>query len=83
MKKVLGILVLGLLISCSQDEQPQIPALDCNCNRVVEVITMNVVAGNGGVGVTKMYKYTTINDCSAIQRESGWSAQSVSLGQCK
>ena len=83
MKKVLGILVLGLLMSCSQDEQPQTPALDCNCNRVVEVITMNVVAGNGGVGVTKMYKYTTINDCSGIQRESGWSTQSVSVGQCK
>jgi hypothetical protein len=83
MKKILGILVVGLLISCSQDEQTQNPLLDCNCNRVVEVLTMNVVAGNGGVGVTKMYKYTTINDCSGIQRESGWSTQSVSVGQCK
>lgn len=83
MKKILGILVVGLLISCSQDEQTQTPSLDCNCNRVVEVLTMNIVAGNGGVGVTKMYKYTTINDCSGIQRESGWSTQSASVGQCK
>ena len=81
MKKILGILVVGLLLSCSQDEQIPIPLLDCDCNRVVEVFTMNVVTGNGGVA--KMYKYTTINDCSEIQRESGWSTQSVSVGQCK
>ena len=81
--KQLALVIFVTMMSCSQDEQPQTPALDCNCNRVVEVITMNVVAGNGGVGVTKMYKYTTINDCSAIQRESGWSTQSVSVGQCK
>lgn len=81
--KQLALVIFVTMISCSQDEQPQTPLLDCNCNRVVEVLTMNVVAGNGGVGVTKMYKYTTINDCSGIQRESGWSTQSVSVGQCK
>jgi hypothetical protein len=81
--KKLALILFATMLSCSQEEQPQNPLLDCNCNRVVEVLTMNVVAGNGGVGVTKMYKYTTINDCSGIQRESGWSTQNVSVGQCK
>jgi hypothetical protein len=84
MKKLALISVLfATMLSCTKDEIKEEVVKDCNCNRVVEVLTMNVVAGNGGVGVTKMYKYTTINDCSGIQRESGWSTQSVSVGQCK
>jgi len=79
--KKLALILFATMLSCSQDEQIPIPLLDCDCNRVVEVFTMNVVTGNGGVA--KMYKYTTINDCSEIQRESGWSTQSVSVGQCK
>ena len=81
--KKLALVLLATMMSCTPDEQPQTTSLDCNCNRVVEVLTMNIVAGNGGVGVTKMYRYTTINDCTKIQRESGWSTQSVSVGECK
>lgn len=83
MKKVLGILAISLLISCSKDEIKEEVVKDCYCDRVVEVITMNIVNGNGTVGVTKLYKYTTINDCTGIQRESSFSSQSVLIGQCK
>ena len=83
--KKLALVLLATMMSCTPDEQtqPKTPALDCNCNRVVEVLTMNIVAGNGNVGVTKMYRYTTINDCTKIQRNSGWGTQSVSVGECK
>jgi hypothetical protein len=81
--KKLALVLLATMMSCTPDEQPQPTSLDCNCNRVVEVLTMNIVAGNGNVGVTKMYRYTTINDCTKIQRDSSWSTQSVSVGQCK
>lgn len=81
--KKLALILLATMMSCTPDEQKQTTSIDCNCNRVVEVLTMNIVAGNGNVGVTKMYKYTTINDCTKIQRESGWGTQSVSVGQCK
>jgi hypothetical protein len=83
MKKILGILAISLLISCSKDEIKKEVVKDCNCNRVVEVLTMNIVNGNGTVGVTKLYRYTTINDCTGLQRDSSWSTQSVSKGQCK
>ena len=79
MKKIFLISALFVtLLSCTKEEEK-----DCNCNRVVQVTTINVVAGNGGVGVTKLYKYTTINDCTGIQRESSFSPQSVSVGECK
>ena len=83
--KKLALLLLAAMMSCTPDEQTQskTPTLDCNCNRVVEVLTMNIVAGNGNVGVTKMYRYTTINDCTKIQRTSGWSTQSVSVNECR
>jgi hypothetical protein len=78
MKKVLLLALFFTFVSCTNDEEK-----DCNCNRVVEVITMNIVAGNGQVGVTKFYKYTTINDCTGIQRESGFTTEIVTKGQCK
>jgi len=82
MKKVLLLALFFTFASCTNDEEKEI-VKDCNCNRVVEVVTMNIVAGNGQVGVTKFYKYTTINDCTGIQRESGFTTESVTKGQCK
>ena len=81
--KKLALILFATMLSCSKDEIKEEVVKDCSCNRVVEVLTMNVVAGNGGVGVTKMYRYTTINDCTGLQRDSSWSTQSVSVGQCK
>ena len=84
MKKLALISVLfATMLSCSKDEIKEEVVKDCYCDRVVEVLTMNIVNGSGSVGVTKMYKYTTINDCTGIQRESSFSTQSVSVGQCK
>lgn len=79
MKKL--VLILGItstLFSCTKDEEP---VKNCECNRVVEVLTMSVVGTTSGK--TTYYKYTTINDCTGIQRSSGWSSQSVSKGDCR
>ena len=84
MKKIFLISTLFVtLLSCTKDEIKEEVVKDCYCDRVVEVLTMNIVNGNGTVGVTKLYKYTTINDCTGIQRESSFSSQSASIGQCK
>jgi hypothetical protein len=83
--KKLVLVLLATMMSCTPEEQtqPKTPALDCNCNRVVEVLTINIVAAYPNTGVTKMYRYTTINDCTKLQRDSSWSTQSVSVGECK
>jgi len=82
MKKIIiGAFILSIF-GCSPEEiQKEIK--DCNCNKVVEVFTMNIVAGNGQVGVTKYYKYITINECTGVQRMSGSSTNYVAVGQCK
>jgi len=82
MKKVLLLALFFTFASCTNDEEKEI-LKDCNCNRVVEVVTMNIVSGNAQVGVTKLYKYTTINDCTGIQKESSFSTKSVTKGECK
>ena len=81
--KKLALILFATMLSCTKDEIKEDVVKDCYCNRVVEVLTMNIVNGSGSVGVTKLYKYTTINDCTGIQRESSFSTQSVSVGQCK
>ncbi len=81
MKKLALIILVLTFFSCTTEEVKK--QSDCNCNRVVEVLTLNVVAGGGNIGTTTMYRYTTINDCTGIQRDSGWSTNSVSKGDCK
>jgi hypothetical protein len=85
MKKLALIpLLFATMVSCSADEiKKEEQKKDCNCNRVVQIFTLNVVAGNGNVGTTKMYKYITINDCNGVQRESGWSTGVVKENECR
>lgn len=78
MKKVLlSLALIAVLYSCSPEEK------DCDCNKVVEVLTMNIVGAGSNISVTKYYNYTTINECTGIQRSSGWSTDFASIGQCK
>jgi hypothetical protein len=84
MKKIIMLMAMPLLFACtSEDVQEEVKAKDCNCNRVVEVLSMNIVSAGSNVGVTKMYRYTTINDCTGVQRDSSWGYDAVTKGQCK
>jgi len=80
-KKVLSILALALFLSCTPEAIPAVIAKDCECDKVVEFKTMNIVGVTNGV--TKYYSYTTINECSGLQRTSGWVIDAVKIGDCK
>jgi len=82
--KKLALVILGLtLFSCTPEENLENKIIkDCNCNRVVEVSSFNVIGSGTNAGST-IYRYTTINDCTGVQRESGLSNQSVRVGECK
>jgi hypothetical protein len=85
MKKIIiGAFILSIF-GCSPEEiQKEIKEIkDCNCNRITEVLTLNIVEAYPKTGVTIMYRYTTINDCTKLQKNSGWSTQKVLIGQCK
>ena len=83
MKKVLLILAITCLFSCSDDEQEQ----DCNCDRVVEATTFNVVGTPQNPAINYYTAYTTINDCTGVQRERNHTTTVASeipkVGQCR
>lgn len=79
MKKLFSILALATVLSCTPE--PADVKKDCNCNRVVDVISYSVVGTNSGK--TYYYKYTTINDCSGLQRSSGFGFDNPKIGDCR
>jgi len=81
MKKLFSILFLSIFISCTSEEEIKSISKDCDCNKVVEFKTMNIVGVTNGV--TKYYSYTTINECTGLQRTSGWVLDIVKIGDCK
>jgi hypothetical protein len=90
MKKLfLFTLAIGM-VACSQEEpnnnnNPDEP--NCDCDRVVEVYTFNVVGTPENPAIVYYSRYTTINDCTQIQREKTYNtinpALSPQLGQCR
>lgn len=74
MRKLTLLFASLLIVSCSTDEEP---ALDCNCDRIVESTTFNAV------GVGSFGTYTTINDCTGIQKSWRWTRTSPTIGDCK
>lgn len=82
MKKVVLGLLMVFVVGCTKDDVAE-KVKDCNCNEVVEVRTMNIVGSVNNPGNFKYYSYTTINQCTGIQRDSGWSQQSVTKGECR
>jgi hypothetical protein len=85
MKKLLLITALVTLLSCSnEDEQQQ---EDCNCDRVVEASTFNIVGTPQNPAINYYTVYTTINDCTGIQRQKNFTTtnndQSPKVGQCR
>lgn len=85
MKKLL-LLGMFAIISCSKPESEEIKA-DCNCDRVVEASTFNIVGTVQNPATTYYTVYTTINDCTRIQRSKKNSTTNKSLipaiGQCR
>lgn len=64
------ILILALfLFSCSNNEEEIINSLDCECDRVVQVQTFNIVGTPQNPATVYHTVYTTINDCTEIQKE--------------
>lgn len=83
MKKLLLFIMFATLFSCSSDEPTQEDTLDCSCDRVVQTISFNIVNAYPNTGHTTQYKYTTINDCTGIQREYGLTSKVFQIGDCK
>ena len=85
MKKLLLITALIALASCSNEEEQQ--TQDCNCDRVVEATTFNIVGTPQNPAINYYTVYTTINDCTGIQRQKNFTttnnAQSPKVGQCR
>jgi hypothetical protein len=90
MKKILIIFVL-LSISCKKEEikeEEEAVILDCNCDRIVDVISLSIAGTVSNPAKIYFGFITTINECSKVQREHRFSnIREVSfiprLGQCK
>lgn len=75
-----------VLLSCNPDD-PQEPPVDCNCDKVVEVSTFNIIGTPQNPTITYHSVYTTINVCSQIQRQKTFDTTNSQLvpqvGQCR
>ena len=84
-KLLLSVLAIGMLACTPEDEQTTTP--DCDCDRVVEVHTFNVIGTPENPAINYHSRYTTINDCSGIQREkthnTTFQNQIPQIGQCR
>lgn len=84
MKKLLLIATLITLSSCSNEDEQQ---RDCNCDRVVEANTFNIVGTPQNPAMNYYTVYTTINDCTGVQRQKDFTTTNNSLspkvGDCR
>ena len=89
MKKLLLSAIVLVAMSCSSnsDDASQTVAEDCNCDRVVEATTFNVVGTPQNPAMNYYTAYTTINDCTGVQRERNHTTTVASeipkVGQCR
>jgi hypothetical protein len=87
MKKLLLLAAALLFISCSKEEDVEENQLDCNCDRVVEVNTFNIVGTPENPALNYVSYYITLNDCTGIQRNKQFTttiqAQIPQIGQCR
>jgi hypothetical protein len=85
MKKIL-ILILITFVSCTPNIETTAP-IDCDCDRVVSVYTFNVIGTPQNPDMVYFSNYTTINDCTQIQKEKTLNTtvqnQVPVLGQCR
>ncbi len=90
MKKLLLSAIVLVAMSCSSNDDSSStnePVLDCNCNRVVEATTFNVVGTPQNPAMNFATYYVTINDCTGVQRERNHtttiSSQIPKVGECR
>lgn len=88
MKKYLVLALAIGMVACSNDDQPETtPPTNCDCDKVVEVATFNVIGTPQNPAMNYYSVYTTINVCTQIQRQKTFtttvSSQSPQLGQCR
>lgn len=85
MKKLLLLLVL--FVSCSTPQDDVTVVIDCDCDRIVEKHTFNVVGTLQNPAIVYHTVYTTINDCTQIQRTKTFDTTNINLipqlGDCK
>lgn len=81
--KGFSLFLLLALISCGKpkntvtNETQQEVTKDCNCDRVVSVNQFS------NPDMTQWGYYTTINDCSGVQRDKQWKYNKPKIGECK
>jgi hypothetical protein len=90
MKKLLLLSVALIAASCSSNDDNNAPATaaeDCNCDRVVEANTFNVVGTPESPAMNFYTVYITINDCTGVQRQKNHTTTVASsipkIGQCR
>jgi hypothetical protein len=77
------ILISLIILGCKKESNTttnsaqQTVVKDCNCDRVVFVNEFNLNDG------TKFGGYSTINDCSGVQRDKDWKGSKPVMGQCR
>lgn len=84
MKKLLLFTTAILLMSCSEEEQQ---SKNCNCDRVVQANTFNIVGTPQNPATVFFTSYVTINDCTGVQRQKTHSTTNSndipSVGDCR
>jgi hypothetical protein len=73
-------------IGCSKPKTDE-TVVDCNCDKVVEKTTFNVVGTVQNPAMQYHTVYTTINECTHIQKSKTFDTTNSSLipaiGQCR
>jgi hypothetical protein len=88
MKKLLLLTLAIFTMACSNDETTrEETTTDCNCDRIVQINTFSVVGTPENPATNYYSVYTTINDCTQIQREKTHNTINPDLvpkiGDCK
>lgn len=85
MKKLL-LLPLLIVASCSTSQVEE-PAANCDCDKVVERTTFNVIGTPQNPAINYHTVYTTINECTQIQKSKTFNTTDPNLipqiGQCR
>ena len=87
MKKIFSIILLSIVLSSCSKSSPTEVTPDCNCDKVVEVATFNVVGTPQQPALQYHSVYTTINECTHIQKSKTYDTTDATLiptkGQCR
>jgi hypothetical protein len=86
MKRILLVTLATFMFSCSNDDETE-PVVNCDCDKVVEVSTFNVIGTPQNPTISYYSVFTTINVCTQVQRQKTFTTtiQSLSpqLGECR